>query len=181
MNDIRQEYFEWMYGTICSGRTKSYYYLLDQLFNTPFQVCHPMDTNRVADAAELRYTWGHDRGYADYIIARTVDSYPCSVLEILVALAIRCEGIMSDSSYGDRTAKWIWVMLKNLGLDTMDDDNYHDEQIAYILEIFMNREYNADGSEGGLFVISNPRADLRETEIWYQAMWYLTERYERRY
>jgi hypothetical protein len=39
----------------------------------------------------------------------------------------------------------------------------------------MDREYNPDGSNGGLFVLKNPRADLRETEIWYQAMWYLTE------
>lgn len=180
--DVRQEYFEWLYGIVCSGKNKSYHYLLDQLFSTEFQYTNPMDSNRVADAIELRYTWGRECGYADYIIARTLDNYPCSVLEMMVALSIRCEEtIMSDPSYGDRTSKWIWVMLRNLGLDTMDDDNYHDEQIAYNLERFMDRDYDSDGSNGGMFVVSNPRADLRDTDIWYQAMWYLTERYERRY
>lgn len=176
MDDIRQEYFEWIYGIICSGKKESYYYLLDQMFNTPFQYSHPMDSNRVADAQGLRYIWGRECGYADSIIAATLDIYECSVLEILVALAARCEEqIMYDSAYGDRTAEWIWVMLHNLDLDDMDDEHYHDEAIAHALDKFMDREYNPDGSNGGLFVLKNPRADLRETEIWYQAMWYLTE------
>ena len=88
---------------------------------------------------------------------------------------------MSDPNYGDRTPKWIWVMLKNLGLDSMDDNHYDEAVATFALEKWMKREYEYNGSGGGIFVLRNPRADLRDTEIWYQAMWYLTERYERRY
>lgn len=178
--NARDEYFEWIYNLICSNKTKSYHYLLNQLFDTPFQYSHPMDANREADGIGLRYDWGRSNGYADAITADTIDITPCSVLEMIVALAIRCETtIMADADKGDRTAKWVWVMLRNLGLESFDDNNYHDEAISFVMERFMLREYNPDGSNGGLFILQNPRADLRETEIWYQAMWYLSERIER--
>lgn len=178
--NVRDEYFEWMYNLICSNKNKSYHYLLSQLFETPFQYIHPMDANREADGISLRYEWGRSNGYADSITAGTIDICPCSVLEMIVALALRCETtIMADSDKGDRTAKWIWIMLRNLGLESFYDENYHDEAVIFILEKFMSRDYNSDGSDGGLFILQNPREDLRETEIWYQAMWYLSERIER--
>lgn len=177
MNDIKEEYFEWLYGIVCSGKQRSYHYLLDQLFYTEFRYSHPMDSNRASDGRGLRYTWGRSSGYADYIIENTLDIYPCSVLEVLVALSLRCEEqITYDSTYGDRTSKWIWVMLRNLNLENMYDENYHEEMIGYVLDKWMDRQYNYDGSNGGIFVIKEPRADLRLTDIWYQAMWYLTER-----
>ena len=34
---------------------------------------------------------------------------PCSVLEMILALAIRCEDtIMANVRYGDRTTQWFW-------------------------------------------------------------------------
>lgn len=176
--DVRDEYFEWMYNIICSGKKASYYYLLNQLFDTAFQYTHPMDANRVADGVELRYIWGRSNGYADDILKRTIDCYPCSVLEMIVALAIRCEEtIMSNSDYGDRTSKWIWTMFRNLGIDNCSDEKYYNSEfVAYAIDRFMLHQYNYDGSGGGLFILQNPRSDLRETEIWYQAMWYLSER-----
>jgi hypothetical protein len=179
--NVRDEYFNWLYNIVCGGTAKSYYYLMNRLYSVAFQYTHPLDGNRAADGEELRYTWGHSYGYADPIIASTIDDIPCSVLEMIVALAMRCEGdIMTDSKYGDRTAKWIWVMLKNLGLIDMDDEHYDDERVCQALDIFMSRQYNPDGSNGALFVLKNPRGDLRDTEVWYQAMWYLSEKYERR-
>ena len=42
------------------------------------------------------------------------------------------------------------------------------------------REYSYYG-EGGLFTVHNPKFDMRETEIWYQFMWYLNEKLGGRY
>ena len=63
-------------------------------------------------------------------------------------------------------------MIDNLGLESMDDNNYNDEFARFVIFRFLNREYSSNG-EGGLFVINNCKYDLREVEIWYQMCWYL--------
>jgi hypothetical protein len=98
---------------------------------------------------------------------------PCSVLEMILALAIRCEeNIMDDPLKGDRTKQWFWGMINNLGLDTMTDMNYNERFIDDCVCRFLNRDYEPDG-RGGLFTVRNCYEDLRNVEIWYQLLWYL--------
>ena len=98
---------------------------------------------------------------------------PCSVLEMMVALAIRCEEtIMDNPAYGDRTAQWFWGMIRTLGLYSMTDDRFDQEYVDMVIDRFLNRDYEPNG-EGGLFKINNCKYDLRKIEIWYQLCWYL--------
>lgn len=170
-NELTQRYFDWLYRTVCDDRVHRK--LLSHLFDTPFTYILEMDGNRAADGEDLRYRFGRDRGYSDAKIASQLDDRPCSVLEMMVALSIRCEEhIMEDADIGDRTGQWFWNMIVSLGLGSMTDARYDSDRVDDILERFLNREYDRDGS-GGLFAIEHCRQDMRSIEIWYQMHMYL--------
>ena len=98
---------------------------------------------------------------------------PCSVLEMILALAIRTEEqIMDDPHYGDRTQQWFWGMLSNIGISSMSDDNYDEQYVNEKVYRLLERRYEPNG-KGGLFYIRDCDTDLRDVEIWTQLCWYL--------
>lgn len=173
-NELIHEYFEWMYNLVCEKSPRgSFRKLLSRLHDIEFIYIHPMDGNRAEDGIDLRYRFGYERNYPDYMIATYLDNKPCSVLEMLIALDIRCEEhITFDPDAGDTFGKLFWVMLENLGLDDMTDRNFDLDQVDKIIDICLNREYERNG-EGGLFVVDDRGYDMRSVEIWYQMMRYL--------
>lgn len=157
------------------SRKASYKKLLRHLDEVPFTYILEMDGNRAADGEDFRYRFGYENGYDDRLIATYLDDRPCSVLEMMVALAVRCEEhIMEDDDYGDRTGQWFWNMIVSLDLGTMTDRRYDEKYVDYVLERFLRREYKRNG-EGGLYTVHNPRVDMRQIEIWYQMHTYLEE------
>lgn len=176
-NDLRNEYFEWLSDLVCGDRYSkqiSYRKLLMHLHNTEFRYLLEMDKNRADEGINLRYHFALDNGYRDSsdIIIDLLDG-PCTVLEMMVALAMYCEKhIMDDTSYGDRTGQWFWDMISNLGLGSMTDKRYDRRYVEDVLEQFMDRKYEPNG-KGGLFTIRNCDIDLRDVEIFYQLCWYL--------
>lgn len=176
MGDERmaEEYFRWMCRLV-SGKPH-YRRLLAFLHGVEFTYTIPMDSNRAEDGVELRYRFGRDLGYGDVQIASCLDVRPCSVLEMMVALAIRCEEhIMGDPDIGDRTGKWFWGMVDSLGLSHMTDREFDIDHVRHVVRRFLAREYGKDG-RGGLFLVHGCRRDLRRAEIWYQMCWYLVSR-----
>ena len=94
MKNLMTEYFEWICHLVCDEQfTKrlSYTKLLLRLFETDFNYILPRDGNRYEDGIDLRYRFGYENGLEDQLIARDLDDKPCSVLEMMVALALRCE------------------------------------------------------------------------------------------
>lgn len=170
MRDISIEYFEWMVNLVCGHDEKeltpSHYELLSILHEREFIYVLSMDENRAMDGVDLRYRFACEKGYDYRIVAYELDSRPCSVLEMMVALACRCENIMEDPELGDRVGIWFWEMIKSLGL------YYSNRNAELKIDIFLNREYYPDG-EGSLFTIKNCKTDLRRVEIWDQMNWYL--------
>lgn len=171
---INNDYFEWLYDSVCRKRYAkdiSFRKLLMHLHRTEFIYTIPMDENRAENGLNLRYIFA-----CEYDGCDDADSYiegPCSVLEMMVALAIRCEKeIMDDPRVGDRTGQWFWGMIVNLGLGSMLDDRYDRDYVTDILDRFLHREYEPDGT-GGLFRIRNCTEDLRKVQIWHQLCWYL--------
>lgn len=176
MTDIRDEYFEWLISKVVgslNSRTTSFNKLFYQLHDTPFRYIILRDENRAKDGIDLRYRFVWENQYPAEV-EYELDA-PCSVLEMMVALAIRCEeSIMSDPDMGDRTHQWFRNMLVNLGLGSMSDDRFNRVYVEMVINRFLDRQYEADG-RGGLFTVRHSDCDLREVEIAYQLYWYLDE------
>lgn len=172
--EANEEYFEWLYNLVCKDKFSkhiSYERLLRYLHDTEFIYSIPKDENRAEDGISLRYRfvteWVLDYDMLDYLDG------PCSVLEMMIALAIRCEeNIMDNPKIGDRTSQWFWGMITNLGLGSMMDDNFDEGFVDDTVTRFLNRDYDPDG-KGGLFTVKYCDYDLRDVEIWYQLCWYL--------
>ena len=175
---IINEYFEWLYNLVCRDRYPkeiSFRRLFMSLHSTEFVYSIARDGNRADDGIELRRRFCLENNFDDDLFEYTQDCLdgPCSILEMMIALAIRCEEtIMDDTSRGDRTSQWFWEMVVSLGLGSMTDDRFAPDIVDDILDRFLNREYKPNG-EGGLFTIRNCEYDLRDVEIWYQLCWYL--------
>jgi len=175
MVNIENEYYEWL----CSKIIDDTYYvqyskLMSHLYDSIFTPVMDMDINRAEDGKSLRHRFGLDNDISENIIIDCLDNKEyCNMLEMMVALSIRCEeGIMSDEWYGDRTGTWFWNMIVSLGLGTMNDSRFDERYTNIVLRRFMNRQYEKNG-EGGLFTINGLKQDLRSVEIWYQMCWYL--------
>lgn len=163
-------YKRWLFDIVCKdlfSRNISYNRLLSYLSHREFTIIIPNDINRAEDGVDLRLRYQSATG------EHVNRDEPCSVLEMMIALSIRCEeSIMDNPAYGDRTAQWFWSMIKTLGLYSMTDDRFDIEYVSLIVDRFLNRDYSPNG-EGGLFKINNCKYDLRKIEIWYQLCWYL--------
>ncbi len=169
-DDISNEYFKWLYDLVCSDRYSehiSYRKLLMYLHSTPFVYSIQNDDNRAADGVDMRYRFTNNGDLPKELCG------PCSVLEMMIALAVRCEEtIANDTDYGDRTGQWFWGMIVNLGLGSMTDEYFDKSYVKDAVDRFLNREYEPNG-KGGLFTIRDCNRDLRTVEIWYQLCWYL--------
>lgn len=175
MNGLINEYFDWLYDLVCGDRfgdRMSYRGLFKVLFDTKFTYSIPMDANRASDGMDLRYRFQLYRGFGEKNLDILIGD--CTVLEMLIALAIRCEEqIMDDPEYGNRTGQWFWTMIQNLNLKTMfDGDGFDIHRVQTAVDRFLNRQYDPDG-RGNIFYIPNCPNDLRTMEIWVQLCWYL--------
>lgn len=179
--ELKNRYFEWMYQLVCNDRYSkktSYRNLLYYLYNRQFDFTIAMDGNRAADGEDLRYRFGYECKYSDSMVCRYLDDRPCSILEMMVALALRIEEhIMADDDLGDRTGQWFWNMIVSLGLGGMTDSKFDVDYVEEVIDRFLDRDYDKNG-HGGLFTVENTHKDMRSIEIWYQMCMYLEEEYD---
>lgn len=155
---------------------KSYERVAELLHQEAFYAARGIDNdwNRANDAYQLRrsYICQHPETNEDL-------RGPISVLEMMVALAKRCEEqIMKSLDGKDRTSEWFNVMMDSLGLLDLDDDTPVDhlsEIVGSTIERALMRDYDADG-RGGFWACHRPIKDMRNMEIWFQMMQYLNER-----
>lgn len=161
---INNDYFNFICGIVEGPRV--YRELLSYLHSREFVWLIEDDANRASDGIYLRYRY-------DSMYQYSVPPEPCTVLEMMVALALRCEEtIMCDPEYGDRTKQWFWCMIKSLGLWGMTDDCFVPQIASSIIDDFLNREYKRNG-KGGLFTITYSHRDLTKIPIWTQMCWWL--------
>lgn len=160
----RDDYFEWLCDIVYIDKDSediSFRKLLRYLYDTEFTYSILKDENRAEDGIGLRDRFG------EYDIFGK-----CSILEMMVALSIRCESIMDDTRIGNRTRQWFWSMIVNLGLGAMTDARFDIEFVEDTITRFLNRDYEPNG-KGGLFTVEDTDYDLRDVEIWIQLLWYL--------
>lgn len=169
--NLYNRYFDWLCDLVCRqqfSKQLSFRKLLTRLHETEFTYLIQRDKNRARDGIDLRLRFSREYG----VNPRELDG-PCSILEMMIALAIRCEeDYMDDPAIGDRTGQWFWEMIVSLGLGSMLDYSYDEKYVDDVLERFLNREYEPNG-KGGLFTVRNCDYDLRDAEIWVQMCAYL--------
>lgn len=173
IQSIEDVYFTWLTDRIDFdfGRSngKTYVDLMHILHGTEFVWIVPNDDNRLEDAQALRNQFLDEAGITNP--GNFLHHRPLSVLEVLLALSNRCA-----FNGGGTPPNWAWRLIENLELHNMSDPvtTRKKERIEDILETFIYRNYEPDGT-GGLFPLTHPQEDQREVEIWYQMQQYLDE------
>lgn len=176
-DDILNAYFEWLFDTVCGtrfGGDISFRKLITHLHNTEFRYVIPNDVSRAREGENLRHQFAVSKmpDVSEHAILDILAG-PCSVLEMMVALAIYAEvHIMDNPQIGDRTGQWFWNMVVNLGLGDQMDSRFDRRYVDDVLNRFMDRKYSSNG-QGGLFTIRGCRRDLRKVGIFHQLCWYL--------
>lgn len=172
--EMKDLYFNWLYDIMNlkysrESSVTSFESLFRCLHSIHFIWDIRMDENRAADGVGLRKEFYKETGYVDN---GELDG-PCSVLEMMIALSLRCENqIMDNPLYGDRSRFWFWVMIRNLGLGGETDDMFNEKRVMTAVEKFMYHDYERDG-QGSLFYVRNTQKDHRQMEIWAQMSDYL--------
>lgn len=167
MNDnyILNDYFDWLYFMVVPNGGK-FRKLLTMLHTMEFKYFVEYDENRASDGVNLRWYYVDDGG--DDEILRWKE--PCTVLEMLIALAMHMDKIVGDRELD--IVHWFWLMLDNLDLAWMKDDKYDKTYVYGRVAMFLDREYEPDGN-GNIIYIPDSPDDLRDVEIWNQMCWYL--------
>lgn len=166
---LDHQYFNWLCAKVMYDEPGRNHDLMRVLHQYEFVWQVPGDESRAEDGKDLRYQFAQA---ANLPVATGWDPLGCSVLEMLIAFADRCE------FQTDQPVKyWFWVMLQNLGLDeyrlVRDADVPYIQQILYV---FVWRLYDERGA-GGLWPLNHPPAeDQRGVDIWYQFFAYLEDR-----
>jgi hypothetical protein len=169
---LDEMYFKWLYSQVENAKLKNprgtYWRLLRVLHTKEFVWFVPNDDNRLEDGRELRYEFLEDKGIHE--IDRHWIEIGCSMLELLIGLAIR-----SNFEDGRTIQVWFWTMMRNIGLDGLNDATAWSEQdVVDVLDTVIFRTYKPNG-RGGLFPLKRPDTDQREVELWYQMNAYLLE------
>lgn len=170
-------YLNWLFHEVVPrrmtpGRFK-HWHLLRQMYKKEFVWLIPNDDNRVEDGRELRREFFKETG------AQFDDEWSdlgCSLLEMLIALSRRL-AFEADGT----PREWFWALLRNMRVDDFIDPFYEDlpEKIENAVDTALDklvwRQYEYDGTGGGLFPLVYPDRDQRDVEIWYQLNAYLLE------
>lgn len=171
---LKQRYFKWLLSKVDGGSLTRYSKLMNYLHEKPFIFSMPIDVNRKNDGIELRYTFGYENSISEGLINRYLMDRDCTTLEMMVALAVRCEeNITWDDEEGDpHYSHWFSIMLDSTGFSRLPDEEWDEAYADWILDRLETRCYSAEGN-GGLFYIPHTKLDLRKVEIWYQLHEYL--------
>ena len=168
-------YFAWLcMWAVPDGQKRSdYSELLTALNNTEFTWTVNHDENRAADGIQLRTIYEDETGeWCD-------QGGPCSVLEMLLALSIRCDSeIMYDPYEPNRADKWFWMMIENLGMDIFVNGSFVQDGYNSAIFRFLGRKYGKSG-QFCLFPIPEMSTKFQKIELIYQMNYYLKWRFPR--
>lgn len=180
----RYLYFVWMKGYIpyTDGYDQLLFKLNHTIFTWPESI--PRDENRAADAISLRKKFISETIFPgeseEYFlkVQKVLMKQPPSVLEVILALCLRMEDMMGVDTYN--AGEWFWQILDNLRIRYEDDDFVDDrvnDDYENKMEIFLNREYDANGNGSafpGIFY-AYKGVNAYDIELWYQCNWYLSD------
>lgn len=195
VEEIEENYFDYIYELSGMGVNDKKEDLSKRefgryLYELPFTFVNAKDDSRAADGTALRYSFAmtfRDAYFSeidfDEFKATVKEALggPCSILEMMVALACKLEGITADPDYPDRTCMWFNKMICSLGLTGYQHKYIVEhpewkETVKNIIEKANKNEYEPSGKGGYFHIVSDGTfevEDMRTISIWDQAMKYL--------
>lgn len=169
------DYYQWLLDLI-DGHMPPYYdysLLLHELHSMKFTYGLEMDQNRANDGIRLRWQYIDEMNIPDIFYKEGI---PCSVLEMMIGLAVRCDTeVMSDGD-SKSASKWFWIMIENLDLMQCKDDNFNTDYVHQQIRKWLNRDFKRNG-QGSPFPLSSRVRDQRKVDIWSQMSGYISENY----
>ncbi len=169
---LDEQYLTWLYSQVAAvgigNPVKTHWTLLGQLYRHEFVYLIGNDENRALDGIELR------REFAEASDIRIEDQewmeFPCSMLELLVALSRR----LSFDGGGEPRERF-WEMMDNLRLSKYTDAAGVDvDGVHMTLENVIWRNYRTNGV-GGIFPLKHATQDQTGIELIYQMSDYILE------
>ena len=180
MSFLIDDYVYYLYRIVQNGG-ENHRKLCVELFKNRFFITRSApkrDVDREKDGLELRKEWSNDSLDGEFHII------PCTMLEMIIGISKRMSEQLMDEDGEDKTAQYFWEIIGNLGLDCWDDDNFGWEtglapkNIGKICEILCKRQYNPDGTGGGMFPMPGVFGiNQKKMEIWYQMQDYINWKY----
>lgn len=180
--DIREAYFLYLceyVGEFKGWDEDTHNILLRLLFNTEFYWTIELDRNRAEDGKLLRDEFAKVTKYVTY---ESIDG-PCNMLELLIGIAIRMDGITYKGEHISHVADYFWEILGNLlGSKLMfeSSDGRIDDRICLSvkksIQGFLGHKISYTGKNGLFPVKKRDFGDFKDMEIWNQMHAYLIEK-----
>lgn len=177
IHNVEHDYYMWLRQLVAYRPLRDFPYnkLLGWLYSREFIYEYDMDSNRAADGIALRYKYcdavaktEEERVQLYSTIDSTFGRNPCTILEMMIGLAHR-----HDKRYSEKLdiKGLFWFMIESLRLSSERDDSINYRYVEKRITDFLEHRYSRDGY-GGLFYVPSTKQNMRELDIWYQAMAY---------
>ena len=170
-DELSQAYYNWLAYDILQSRP-NWFPVLKVLHSRDYLPILIMDDSRAKDGINLRDIYmSHINGsYAIVQGSNPWGDIPCSMLEMMVALAMR----MKEEFYSeyddifDMLTIIFASMLSSLGINV---DTITEDELNQKIDIFMCRQYEPTG-RGSLFNLTGKTFDIdwRDPPIWNQML-----------
>lgn len=161
---LYSDYYYWLLSLVDDGEHNI---LIRYLYTCPYRWQFTLDENRAAGGLNLRTRYANENG----IDLQDVGTGPCSILEMLIALAERMMELLDYDIY-----TWFWRLIQNLNLYVFDNSHFDEKLVNYILNQWLDREYDASGN-GSLFPLIRYSGDCRNLDTWGQMNIWISENY----
>lgn len=174
MDELWDNYLKYLIYEYGLDHFPQYGKLFDILHHMEFVWFIDRDDNREDDGVRLR-----DDYKIPYELLEYEDEFMdhwCSVLEMLIALAVRVEDEFIGDPNDEHPESFILEMLNNLELCIYKGYGYRKEDVIKIVDRWLNRRFKKDGYGSPFPVKYDPR-DQRKMEIWDQMNSYISENY----
>jgi hypothetical protein len=179
-DDYEDAYYSWLLRRASipvkskSDAGNKYSLLLSYLYSKMFSWSHPMDENLSVNGLNLRNKFvSENPKYKDFATVVPMSLTHCTMLEIMVELAVACDNAITDPGDATQANKWFWIMIKSMGLDGLTNEHFDVMVADSIVEICIKREFEPNG-EGSFFCVNGPvDDDFRNLSIWAQFLAYI--------
>lgn len=180
---MTDKYFNWLVNKVggSNGMTFALYRLTLQEFrqaDCDDGTIWANDIARCSDALSLREQYINTAAEEKEI--PELETLFVSVLEVLIAFALRIENDIMYRPGEERVTRWFWEFIENLGIDITNSDwtEANEEYADHMISKFINRNYLLNGEDGNIFVAdwdSIYPNDYRKMPLWTQMQSYASQ------